>query len=507
MPDTRYNVYRHERDRRRWPYVALAAACVLAVFAVWQVLGVPRVSAVTPGPDSYVKNQSQTIILDVHGLPKLTDVHVTLDGADVTDDAQREGDRLTFTTGSLDDGTHDVSFTATSSNLIRHQVEKAWRFTVDTRVPTLELEGSAEEGRLNTSPATFSGSTEPYATVTVTSGTLEASGTADATGKYAVSIELPQGPSDVTITTTDRAGNATTKQIDVYVDEEPPTLKATQLDDVIGHSGLKIRVKATDNLGAPKLKIVLDGATRAYSGSPERAVFTVKNLAQGRHTLVISAGDKGGNVVDDRQVFVVDSTEHFGSATLWPGARGKDVKALQHRLADQGVYSGSYTGVYGSGTEEAVRKFQAKCGLAVDGIVGGDVLTALCGEIVVDLSELHLYLYRDGDLVTSYSVAAGQAKYPTPTGTYSITTMTKNPTWYPPNSEWAKDAKPIPPGIDNPLGTRWIGTSASGVGIHGTPDDASIGTYASHGCIRMHIWDVEDLFDRVSIGMTVVIRQ
>jgi len=82
-----------------------------------------------------------------------------------------------------------------------------------------------------------------------------------------------------------------------------------------------------------------------------------------------------------------------------------------------------------------------------------------------------------------------------------------NPTWLPPNSDWAKDAKPIPPGATNPLGTRWIGTSAPGVGIHGTPDDASIGSYASHGCIRMHIPDVEDLYARVVIGMPVIIRQ
>ena len=87
--------------------------------------------------------------------------------------------------------------------------------------------------------------------------------------------------------------------------------------------------------------------------------------------------------------------------------------------------------------------------------------------------------------------------------------MTKDPTWLPPNSDWAKDAQPIPPGTENPLGTRWMGTSAPGVGIHGVPpsEDGSIGTYASHGCIRMHNWDAVDLFDRVVIGMPVIIRQ
>src|ERR671934_21713 len=81
----------------------------------------------------------------------------------------------------------------------------------------------------------------------------------------------------------------------------------------------------------------------------------------------------------------------------------------------------------------------------------------------------------------------------------------RNPWWYPPNSPWARGLKPIPPGPGNPLGTRWMGLSAPGVGIHGTPDDASIGYSLSHGCIRMHIPDAEWLFEHVNIGTTVFI--
>ena len=114
--------------------------------------------------------------------------------------------------------------------------------------------------------------------------------------------------------------------------------------------------------------------------------------------------------------FTVDSTEHFGSATLWPGAKGKDVKALQSKLTNAGVYSGKKSGYYDDTTEKAVRKLQAKYGLEVDGIVGGNVLNALSGQIVVDIGDLKLYLYRDGKLVKSYSVATGSSAYPTPTG-------------------------------------------------------------------------------------------
>jgi lipoprotein-anchoring transpeptidase ErfK/SrfK len=506
MSEVKYQIYRHERRRRRWPYFVIAAVCVSAVILGWQFIGVPRVSAVTPGPDAYVKNPSLTVVLNVKGLPRLENVRVTFDGKDVSGDASRDGDELTFTTGELNDGAHAVNFSATSSNLFRHEVRKDWSFTVDTSIPTLELDGAADEGRINTSPPTFSGKTEPYATVTVASGGTTASGTADASGAYSVSANLSDGPSDVTITTTDRAGNATAKKLHVFVDAETPKLKTTQLPKTVKHAGITMRVKATDQLGTPKVKFLLDGEPQKLTGPVSKATFKARGLAQGRHVIVVTAADKGGNVATDKQTFIIDSTEHFGSAVLWPGARGKDVKELQKKLENAGVFSSKKTSVYDSATETAVRKLQAKYGLDVDGVVGNNVLNALSGQIVVDLGDLHLYLYRNGKLIKSYPVAVGQAAYPTPTGSYSIVSMQMNPTWFPPNSDWARDSKPIPPGIDNPLGTRWIGTSAPGVGIHGTPDDASIGSYASHGCIRMHIYDVENLYDRVVIGMPVIIR-
>jgi lipoprotein-anchoring transpeptidase ErfK/SrfK len=104
-----------------------------------------------------------------------------------------------------------------------------------------------------------------------------------------------------------------------------------------------------------------------------------------------------------------------------------------------------------------------------------------------------------------FGVATGQSVYPTPTGTFSIVDKQLNPWWLPPDSPWAAGEKPIPPGPGNPLGTRWMGLSAPGVGIHGTPDDASIGYSASHGCIRMHIPDAEWLFHHVQLGTPVVI--
>jgi hypothetical protein len=128
------------------------------------------------------------------------------------------------------------------------------------------------------------------------------------------------------------------------------------------------------------------------------------------------------------------------------------------------------------------------------------------GPIVVIRRESKALSVYDGmRLRRTFGVATGQSSYPTPIGRFSIVTKARNPWWYPPNSEWARGEKPVPPGPGNPLGTRWMGLSAPGVGIHGTPDSASIGYSASHGCVRMHIPSAEWLFNHVDVGTTVFI--
>ena len=138
--------------------------------------------------------------------------------------------------------------------------------------------------------------------------------------------------------------------------------------------------------------------------------------------------------------------------------------------------------------------------------VKADVTRANFGPvIVIHRSRNHLYLYRGMRYWRAFGVATGQSAYPTPLGRFTIVVKWKNPWWYPPKSSWAQGQKPIPPGPNNPLGTRWMGLSAPGVGIHGTPDAASIGYSVSHGCIRMRIPDAEWLFVHVRIGTAVFI--
>jgi hypothetical protein len=134
------------------------------------------------------------------------------------------------------------------------------------------------------------------------------------------------------------------------------------------------------------------------------------------------------------------------------------------------------------------------------------VTRANFGPVVVIRRNSHrLYLYQGVRLVRALAVSTGRRGSPTPLGRFTVVTKARNPWWYPPASDWATDADPIPPGPGNPLGTRWMGLSVSGVGIHGTPDAASVGYSRSHGCIRMYRRQAEWLFRRVRIGTPVVI--
>ena len=124
--------------------------------------------------------------------------------------------------------------------------------------------------------------------------------------------------------------------------------------------------------------------------------------------------------------------------------------------------------------------------------------------LTVDRSRFRLTLFKDLRKKKTYKIAVGQAGLETPAGTYTIYDKQINPTWHVPDSDWAGKlaGKSIPPGPDNPIKARWMGFW-DGAGIHGTDAINSLGTAASHGCVRMAIKDVVDLFDRVQIGTTV----
>lgn len=126
--------------------------------------------------------------------------------------------------------------------------------------------------------------------------------------------------------------------------------------------------------------------------------------------------------------------------------------------------------------------------------------------IVVDLSERRIRLFDGAKIEKTYPCAIGTPSYPTPKGEYEITLKRYRPTWVNPGSDWGKDMPAsIPPGPGNPLGTRAINISAPAIRFHGTENIGSVGTAASHGCMRMYRRDIEDMFERVEVGMKVYI--
>jgi lipoprotein-anchoring transpeptidase ErfK/SrfK len=116
--------------------------------------------------------------------------------------------------------------------------------------------------------------------------------------------------------------------------------------------------------------------------------------------------------------------------------------------------------------------------------------------IVVSLEDRKLALVEDGQVKKVYTVAVGKPTTPSPSGTFSIARRVKNPVYQ-------HEGKIVQPGPGNPVGTRWMGMSVKGYGIHGTNEPKSIGKAASHGCIRMGRKDLEEFYELVNVGDTV----
>jgi len=126
--------------------------------------------------------------------------------------------------------------------------------------------------------------------------------------------------------------------------------------------------------------------------------------------------------------------------------------------------------------------------------------------LTLDRGSYTLRLWEGLKLAKTYTVAVGQEGLETPEGLYAIQEKQENPTWNVPESDWAGDlaGQSIPPGPSNPIKARWMAIY-EGAGIHGTEETGSLGTAASHGCVRMAIPDVEELYDRVEIGTPIFI--
>jgi lipoprotein-anchoring transpeptidase ErfK/SrfK len=139
-------------------------------------------------------------------------------------------------------------------------------------------------------------------------------------------------------------------------------------------------------------------------------------------------------------------------------------------------------------------------------VTGSEVAEEYPSYLTLDRATYTLRLWEDLKLAKTYTVAVGQEGLETPEGLYAIQEKAENPTWNVPESDWAGSlaGQSIPPGPSNPIKARWMGIF-EGAGIHGTEETSSLGTAASHGCVRMSIPDVEELYDRVEVGTPIFI--
>ncbi|HEU4448441.1 MAG TPA: L,D-transpeptidase/peptidoglycan binding protein [Gaiellaceae bacterium] len=193
----------------------------------------------------------------------------------------------------------------------------------------------------------------------------------------------------------------------------------------------------------------------------------------------------------DRPAREATSSASFAGVRITPSRTGVSVRERKLRAA-----------IVGGVTSPEGRREIAVPARTLEPKTTTDELTARYRHFVaISRDRRELRLFADRRLVKTYRVGIGAVGFSTPAGTYEIETKAANPAWYVPDSEWAGDlAGKVIPGNDpsNPIKARWLGFH-DGAGIHGTADAASIGTAASHGCIRMLVRDVIDLYDRVPL--------
>jgi L,D-transpeptidase ErfK/SrfK len=165
--------------------------------------------------------------------------------------------------------------------------------------------------------------------------------------------------------------------------------------------------------------------------------------------------------------------------------------------------SGSFTSPASADTTPGKTGLPAKFAARDTGAIPSEPVPATV-ELVIRLGERRVYVYQSDRLLASYPIAVGKTGWETPVGKYQVIQLVRNPTWQHP---FTGDL--IPPGPDNPLGSRWIGFWTDGtnfIGFHGTPNEETVGRAASHGCVRMLDRDVLALFEKVRIGTPVTVE-
>lgn len=356
---------------------------------------------------------------------------------------------IEFSPQGLPDGSHRASVLIKYDFPYYKEVKHSWVFEIDTIPPNLDLdfgEANAVDSKIVSakSMVVMTGRTEIGARIFIeklTDNPVEID--VNTNGDFFYDIPLLKQNTDIKLRAVDRAGNKNHKNYTFIYDITPPKLGS---------------ITPTNN-----------GRINDYP-----AKFKV--------------------VSSDKESWV-DKIE------LQYSSESSTSSYMQLKMTERGSFEGtlglpdgSYTGIF---------NVYDAAGNKNSHTVSFDVDTT---KIVVSRARRNLHLYKQGRIVKTYRVAVGLPRYPTPSGFFKIINKRVNPTWINPKSDWAKQMPGrIPPGPDNPLGTRAMDLNIGGIRIHGTRNYASIGTAASHGCIRMTIKDSEALFRIVRLGTPVTI--
>ncbi|MBI2266160.1 MAG: murein L,D-transpeptidase [Armatimonadetes bacterium] len=388
----------------------------------------------------------------------------------------------------------------------------SWSFAVDTVAPQLKLDFPKKKHLTSESQIQVIGRTDHDARVVIRCGAAQEQAAVSPSGRIRRSVALESGENIVEIEAVDPGGNRTVRVTTVVCDPDPPSvIPLSPAPGSVAHEeSVKIAARVSDRgSGLSALFLQVDDARPIPVSLPKKGdnvTVSLSHLPQGERRITLRAVDKAGGEAPSMWRFVVDNTEVLGREILTRGALGADVKRMQKRLVALGYLDpGGVTGKFDDPTEDAVKWLQQASRLKPDGRVEGKTIAALSPRMYINLSKFSLALVEGPDTYKIFPIACGSPAYPTPVGTFQVTDLILNPTWFPPKSPWAKEAQITPPGPGNPLGTRWIGLNSSVVGIHGTYSDWSIGYPVSHGCIRMRVRDVEEIFNRVNVGTEVVI--
>jgi hypothetical protein len=275
-------------------------------------------------------------------------------------------------------------------------------------------------------------------------------------------------------------------------------LRAVYRDQKWSLPGEKLKVRA--NIGGAVARAVdvsregdLPTRIGRYLGGDELEVGIDAQVDYSRRAInkfVRQIADELGRAPRDASVDpTADTLEVVASH---PGRKLRDV-----RLTDE-----LREAVTGGGS----RTVRARVHETAPAVTTEEVASSYPSYLTLDRGTFTLRLFKDLELAKAYTVAVGQEGLETPEGIYEIQAMEEEPTWYVPESDWAGElaGQVIPPGPSNPIKARWMAIF-EGAGIHGTEEVESLGSAASHGCVRMSIPDVEELYSQVEVGTPIFI--